>query len=88
MTNLKLEEGGSDMTQFLQHLKELVDEFACVGETVTDNEIVVHVLMALPEQSFEGLVNTLMYRPTLLTVAELTVILMELMQDDLRREVR
>jgi len=40
--------------------------------------------MALPE-SFEGLVNTLMYRPVLPSVAELTVILL---QDDLWREIK
>lgn len=83
LTNLKLEEGSS-MTQFLQHLKELINELACVGEIISDNQIVEHVLMALPE-SYEGLVNTLMYRPALPTVAELTVILM---QDDIRRELR
>lgn len=83
LTNLKLEKGSS-MTLFLQNLKELINEFACVGETITDDEIVEHVLMALPE-TFEGLVNTLMYRPVLPSVAELTMILM---QDDIRRELR
>lgn len=79
LTNLKMQEGSS-MSEFLQHLKELLNEFACIGLTVTDAEIVEHVLMALPE-SYEGLVNTLMYRPALPTASELTVILME---DDIR----
>ncbi|OAE32015.1 hypothetical protein AXG93_2772s1250 [Marchantia polymorpha subsp. ruderalis] len=83
LTNLKMQEGSS-MSEFLQHLKELLNEFACIGLTVTDAEIVEHVLMALPE-SYEGLVNTLMYRPALPTASELTVILM---QDDIRRELR
>jgi hypothetical protein len=74
LTNLKMEEGSS-MPKFLQLVKELINEFACIGEKITDPEVVEHVLMALPE-SFEGLVNTLMYRPTLPTVAELTVILL------------
>lgn len=83
LTNLKMQEGSS-MSEFLQHLKELLNEFACIGQAVTDAEVVEHVLMALPE-SYEGLVNTLMYRPALPTVAELTVVLM---QDDIRRELK
>lgn len=72
------------MTQFLHHPKELINEFSCLGEIITDNEIVEHVLMVLPE-SYEVLVNTLMYRSTLPTVAELIVIFM---QDDICRELR
>lgn len=83
LTSLKMEEGGS-MTTFLQHLKELINELVCAGETVSDEEIVEHVLMALPE-SYEGLINTLTYRTALPTVAELTVILL---QDEIRREIR
>lgn len=40
--------------------------------------------MALPK-NFEGLVNTLMYRPSLPTASELTVILI---QDDQRRDIK
>lgn len=83
LTSLKLEEGGS-MSTFLQHLKELINELACAGEIIADEEVVEHVLMALPE-SYEGLVNTITYRPTLPSVAELTVILL---QDEIRREIR
>jgi hypothetical protein len=83
LTNLRMEESSS-MSDFLQHLKELINELAGVGERITDAEVVEHVLMALPE-SYEGLVNTLMYRPALPTVAELTSILM---QDNLCREIK
>lgn len=83
LTNQKLEEGGS-MNDFLQNLKELINEFACIGETLTDDEVVEYALMALPE-SFESLVNTLMYRPALPSITELTAILM---QEDIRHEVR
>lgn len=76
-------EEGSSMSEFLQHVKELINELACIGEETRDSEIVENVLMALPD-SYEGLVNTLMYRPSLPSVSELTVILL---QDDLRREI-
>jgi len=59
-------------------------EFVCIGETITDAEIVEHVLMALPK-SFYGLVNTLMYRPTLPIVAELIMILLQV---DIQREIK
>lgn len=72
------------MSDFLHHLKELINKLACVGVRIIDAEVVEHVLMALRE-SYEGLVNTLMYRPALPTVVELTGILM---QDDLRREIK
>lgn len=72
------------MTLFLQHLKELLNELACIGEVITDNKVVEHVLMALLD-SFEGFVNSFIYRPGLPSVAELTVIHM---QDDIRRELR
>lgn len=65
LTNLKMEESSS-MSEFLQCLKEFINELAGVGETITNEEVVEHVLMALPE-SYEGLMNTLMYRPTLPT---------------------
>ena len=48
LTSLKLEEGRS-MTSFLEHLKELINELACSGEIIADQEIVEYVLMALPE---------------------------------------
>ncbi|OAE29047.1 hypothetical protein AXG93_146s1230 [Marchantia polymorpha subsp. ruderalis] len=40
LTSLKLEEGGS-MSTFLQHFKEFINELACAGETIADEE---HVL--------------------------------------------
>lgn len=83
LTNLKMEKGTS-MSLFLQSLKELLNEFSCIGEIIPDSKVVEQVLMAFPE-SLEGLVNTLMYRPSLLSVSELTVILM---QDDQRREIK
>ncbi|OAE23717.1 hypothetical protein AXG93_2253s1290 [Marchantia polymorpha subsp. ruderalis] len=54
------------------------------GETIADEEIVEHDLIALPE-SYEGLVNTIMYRPTFPRVAELTDILL---QDEIQREIK
>lgn len=83
LTNLKMEEGSS-MSAFLQLVKELINEFACIGETITVAEIVEHVLMALPE-TFEGLVNTSMYCANLPTMTEFTVILLH---DDIRREIK
>lgn len=71
------------MSDFLQNVKELVNDFACIGEKITASELVEHVLMALPE-SYQGLVNTVMYQSALPTPSELTVILL---QDDLRREI-
>ena len=83
LANLKMQEG-TPMPVFLQELRELLNDFACIGETLADSEVVEQVLMALPE-SFEGMVNTLTYQSTLPTIAELTVILL---QDDQRREIR
>lgn len=83
LTNLKMEEG-TIVSQFLQQLKELVNELACVGEILNDAELVERTLMALPE-SFEGLVNNIMYRETLPSLAALTVILL---QEETRRELR
>lgn len=83
LTSLKLEEGGSMFT-FLQHLKEFINELVCAGEIITDEEIVEYVLIALPE-SYEGLVKTITYRPTLPSVAELTIMFL---QDEIQREIR
>lgn len=83
LTTLRMDEGSS-MSTFLQHLKELINELACAGEIIADEEIVGHVLMALLE-SYEGLINTLTYQPVLPSVAELTAILL---QDEIRREIR
>lgn len=83
LANLRMEEGSS-MPEFLQAVKELLNEFACIGETISDPDIVEHVLMALPE-NYLGLVDTVMYRSTLPSFNDLTVLLF---QDDLRREIR
>ena len=83
LANLKMDEGNS-MPTFLQQVRELVNEFACVGEFIDDAELVEHTLMTLPD-SFKGLVNSVMYRTALPSFTELTVILL---QDDLTHELK
>lgn len=83
LSNLRMDEGAA-IAEFLKQVKELVNEFACIKEIINDSEILEQILMALPE-SYEGLVSSVMYRPTLPTVVELTVILL---QDDIRREIK
>lgn len=83
LTNLKTVEGAS-VSDFLQRVRELINELAGIGEKIADPEIIEHILMALPG-SYEGLVNSVMYHPRLPLVAELTVILL---QEDVMREIR
>lgn len=83
LATLKMGEGATT-SSFLQQVTELVNEFAAVGETIPDDEPVEHILMALPD-SFEVLVNTIMYREKLPTPAVLTA---TLLQDELRRNQR
>lgn len=68
----------------MQGLKTLINDFACIGENLTNEEIVEHALMALPE-SFKGLVNTLMYRPELPSFTKFTSILLH---EEIRRKIR
>lgn len=83
LAKLKTDEAIS-MTTFLRQVQELVNEFACAGEVVDNRELVEHTLLALPA-SYEGLVNTIMYRKRLPSFADITVLLME---EDLRRDLR
>lgn len=55
LTNLKLEEDAS-MSLFLQGPKEILNEFAFIGEIIPHSEVVEQVLIELSE-SFEGLVK-------------------------------
>lgn len=73
LTSLKLDERGF-MSTFLQHLKEFI-ELVYAWEIITNEEIVEIILMALTE-SYEELINTIMYRPSLPSVAELTIIIL------------
>lgn len=83
LSNLKMQEGTS-MTVFLQELRELLNEFACVGEKLVDSKVVEQVLMSLPE-SFDVLVNTMTYQAALPSISELMIILL---QDEQWRELR
>lgn len=43
-------EEGTSVSHFLQQLKELVNDFACVREILNDVELVEHTLLALHEK--------------------------------------
>lgn len=80
---LKMSES-STMSNFLQEVTELVNEFAAVGETIPDDELVEHILLALPD-TFEVLVNTIMYREKL---PKPSALIATLLQDEVRRNLR
>lgn len=74
-------EEGASMSLFLQGSKELLNEFACIGEIIADAEVLEQILLALPE-SFDrrtGKYTHVSSFTTNSTISELTVILM---QDD------
>lgn len=83
LANLKMD-AEETMSSFLQKVKELVNDFAGIGEKIADPELVEYILMALPAADYQSLVNTLMYQQVLPTPAELNVILL---QDEVRREL-
>lgn len=71
------------MNFFLQPFKELLNKFACIGEILTDDEVVKHVLMAMPK-NYKGIVNSIMYQPELPSFGKLIVIIT---QDNFIREL-
>lgn len=86
LATLKMSECATT-SSFLQHVTELGNEFAAIGETIPDDELVEYTLMALPD-SFEVLVNTIMYKEKLPTSVVLTATLLqeEVRNSDVIRE--
>ena len=68
--NLKLEEGGS-IAEFLKEVKDISNQLIAIGETVSNDEIVEHVLNALPE-SYGHFVSSIGLRNRLPDVTTLT----------------
>ena len=81
--NLKLEEGGS-IAEFLKEVKDISNQLIAIGKTVSNDEIVEHVLNALPE-SYEHFVSSIGLRDRLPDVTTLTELLLH---DEARRELR
>ena len=72
--NLKLEEGGS-IAEFLKEVKvHISNQLIAIGETVSNDKIVEHVLTALPE-SYKYFVNSIVLRDRLPDVTSLTWLL-------------
>ena len=85
--NLKLEEGGS-VAEFLKEVKDISNQLIAIGETVSNDEIVEHVLNALPE-SYEHFVSSIGLRDRLPDVTTLTGLLLhDEAQWELRRSRR
>ena len=80
--NLKLEEGGS-VSEFLKEVKDISNQLIAIGETVSNDEIVEHVLNALPK-SYEHFVSSIGLRDHLPDVTTLTGLLLH---DEARREL-
>ena len=81
--NLKLEERGS-VAKFLKEIKDISNQLIPIGETVSNNEIVEHVLNVLFE-SYEYFVSSIGLRDRLSDVTLLTGLLLH---DEARRELQ
>ena len=80
--NLKLEEGGS-VAEFLKEVNDVSNQLVAIGEAVSNDKVVEHVLNALPE-SYEYFVSTIGLRDQLPDVNTLTGLLLH---DEARREL-
>ena len=72
--NLKLEEGGF-MVEFLNKVKDVSNQLIAFGGAVSNNEIVEHVLNALPH-TYEHFVSSIGLRDQLPDVTLLTSLLL------------